>query len=70
MDTVAAWILFDIGILYKLVPGFILSAIAIIVVSLLTEEPGDEIKQEFDDTTGATGLRPGRAAGPESPADD
>ena len=33
---------------YELLPAFIISAIAIVVVSLLTEEPSDEIKSEFD----------------------
>ena len=34
--------------IYELLPAFIISAIAIVVVSLLTEEPSDEIKGEFD----------------------
>lgn len=70
MVTVGAWILFDIGVVYELVPGFILSAIAIVVVSMLTEEPGDEVIQEFEDATGAAGLRPERVAEREVPADD
>lgn len=35
--------------IYELLPAFIFSAIAIIVVSLLTKEPSDEIKREFDE---------------------
>ena len=35
--------------LYAIVPGFILSTIAIIVVSLATGEPNDRIKSQFDD---------------------
>ena len=34
--------------IYELLPAFIFSSIAIVVVSLLTEEPSDEIKAEFD----------------------
>jgi sodium/proline symporter len=33
---------------YELLPAFVLSAIAIFAVSLLTKEPSDEIKKEFD----------------------
>lgn len=70
MLTVAIWLLLDIGIVYELIPGFILSGIAIVAVSLLTEEPSDEVKQEFEDATGATGLRVEREAPTgEEPAD-
>lgn len=62
MLTVAIWLLLDIGVVYELIPGFVLSGIAIVAVSLLTEEPSDEIKQEFEDATGATGLRVEREA--------
>ena len=34
--------------IYELLPAFIFSSIAIVVVSLLTKEPSDEIKAEFD----------------------
>ena len=34
--------------IYELLPAFIVSSIVIVVVSLLTEEPSDEIKAEFD----------------------
>ena len=34
--------------IYELLPAFIFSSIVIVVVSLLTEEPSDEIKAEFD----------------------
>lgn len=33
---------------YELLPAFILSAIAIVVVSLLTKEPSEEVTEEFD----------------------
>lgn len=33
---------------YELLPGFVLAGLAIVVVSLLTAEPSDEIKEEFD----------------------
>ncbi|GIO21690.1 sodium/proline symporter PutP [Oceanobacillus sp. J11TS1] len=36
--------------LYEIVPGFILSMIVIIVVSLLTYKPNKEIEAEFDET--------------------
>lgn len=68
MVTVAGWIFFDVGLLYELVPGFIFSGIAIVVVSLLTEEPDDEIKQEFEDATGTAGLTVDETTGPETPA--
>lgn len=34
--------------LYELVPGFVLSFVTIIMVSLLTKEPGKEVTAEFD----------------------
>jgi sodium/proline symporter len=34
--------------IYELVPGFILSFVTIVVVSLLTKEPSAEIQLEFD----------------------
>jgi sodium/proline symporter len=34
--------------IYELLPAFIVSSIVIVVVSLLTKEPSDEIKAEFD----------------------
>ncbi|WP_210423521.1 hypothetical protein [Halorussus marinus] len=43
--------------MYELVPGFVFSAVAIVVVSLATGEPPEEVKQEFQDATGASGLR-------------
>lgn len=48
--TVIVWKSLSGGIfdLYEIVPGFICSAIVIVIVSLLTKEPSDEIKQEFD----------------------
>lgn len=48
--TVIAWKQLSGGIfdLYEIVPGFILSVITIIVVSLLDKEPSREIAEEFD----------------------
>lgn len=48
--TVIIWKGLSGGIfnLYEIVPGFIISIIAIVVVSLLSKEPSDEIKEEFD----------------------
>ena len=34
--------------IYELLPAFIISSILIVVVSLLTKEPSDEIKADFD----------------------
>ena len=42
--------IFDTG-LYELLPAFVLSLIVGIVVSLMTEEPTEEMKQEFDEAT-------------------
>ena len=33
---------------YELLPGFVIALVVIVVVSLLTKEPSDEIKEEFD----------------------
>lgn len=38
----------EIFAIYELLPAFILSAIAIVVVSLLTKEPSEEIVKEFE----------------------
>lgn len=72
MVTVAVWIFFDIGYVYELVPGFVLSGIAIVVVSLLSDEPDDEVVREFEDAMGTTGLRAGRtpSGGPEETVGD
>ncbi|MBH1940800.1 sodium/proline symporter PutP [Mobilitalea sibirica] len=35
--------------LYELLPAFVVSAICIVVVSILTSEPGEEIEKEFDE---------------------
>ncbi len=40
----------DTGV-YELLPGFIFSLIAIVVVSLLTAEPSEEMQKEFDEAT-------------------
>jgi sodium/proline symporter len=39
--------LFDI---YEIIPGFLFSAIAVVAVSLLTEEPGRDVVAGFDRT--------------------
>lgn len=39
---------FDFGAWYEIIPGFILSAITIIVVSLIGKEPEQEITDEFE----------------------
>ncbi len=53
--TVVIWKEMSGGIydLYEIVPGFILSAIAVIVVSKLQGQPSDETKGEFDRTVDA-----------------
>jgi len=33
--------------IYELLPAFVLSCVAIIIVSLLTEEPSEEVLEEF-----------------------
>lgn len=63
MITVAAWIFFDLGVLYELIPGFILSAIAIVVVSKLSGGADQELKEEFYRVDRASGL------GLEAPSD-
>lgn len=70
MATVAIWLFFNIGFVYELIPGFVFSGIAIIAVSLATEEPPEAVQQEFEDATGASGLsvEDGDAAG--VPSDD
>lgn len=70
MGTVLIWLTFDIGIVYELVPGFILSGAAIIIISLITERPSEEIRQEFKDATGASGLQVSRESDDGVPADD
>lgn len=70
MTTVGLWLVFDIGIIYELIPGFVFSGIAIIFVSLVTEEPPEAVRQEFEDVTGATGLRVGEPEDVGTPSDD
>ena len=41
------WLVFDTG-LYELVPGFILSFISIVVVSILTGGAGREVEEEYE----------------------
>ena len=70
MGTVLAWLALDIGVIYELVPGFIFSGIAIVVVSLLTDGPSEAVKQEFEDVTGASGLRIGEETDAGTPTED
>ena len=44
------WCIYNTG-LYELLPAFILALIAAVVVSLLTEEPSEEMQKEFDEAT-------------------
>lgn len=48
--TVLIWKQFAWFGLYELVPGFILSTIAILIVSLMDKEPSAKIQKEFDQT--------------------
>lgn len=70
MVTVALWLFFNVGIVYELIPGFLFSSIAIIAVSLVTTEPSTEIKQEFHEAMGASGLRVEGGEGVSAPSDD
>jgi len=49
--TVVLWKQLEGGIfaLYEILPGFILSALAVVIVSLMGSEPSAEIKEEFDE---------------------
>ncbi len=44
------WCLVDTG-LYELLPAFVLALIMAVIVSLLTEEPSEEMQKEFDEAT-------------------
>ena len=46
----ADWCIYNTG-LYELLPAFILALIAAVVVSLMTEEPSEEMQKEFDEAT-------------------
>lgn len=46
--TVLIWHHFAWFGLYEILPGFILASIAIFVVSLMTEEPSDDMKKNFE----------------------
>ena len=35
--------------IYELLPAFLISCVCIVVVSLLTAEPSEEMKKEFED---------------------
>ncbi|HEX6923276.1 MAG TPA: sodium/proline symporter PutP [Bacillales bacterium] len=48
--TVIVWIVTGLGeYLYEMVPGFILSLVAVIIVSKLTEEPGTSVTDQFEE---------------------
>ncbi len=49
--TVVIWSKLGTG-LYEIVPGFILATIAVFIVSLVTEEPSQEIQDEFEQAKG------------------
>jgi sodium/proline symporter len=70
MGTVLTWLLLDIGVVYELIPGFLLSGIAIVLVSLATDGPSEEVRREFEDATGASGLRVDDASDEGVPSDD
>ncbi|MFB6127110.1 MAG: histidine kinase N-terminal 7TM domain-containing protein [Halolamina sp.] len=70
IGTVLTWLWFDVGVVYELVPGFVFSGIAIVVVSLLTDEPSDEVQETFEDPTGASGLRVDDSVEDGVPSDD
>ncbi len=52
--TVVVWDLLEGGLfdIYEIVPGFLFAAIAVIVVSKLSDGPSEEINQEFDKVNG------------------
>jgi len=45
--TMLVWKLFGWSMLYEIVPGFIRALVAIIIVSLVDNEPSKEILQDF-----------------------
>ena len=47
--TVLLWKNFANSTLYEIVPGFILSTIAIVVVSLLDKKPSSTVMETFDE---------------------
>ncbi|PQD95290.1 sodium/proline symporter PutP [Pradoshia eiseniae] len=48
--TVIAWSFFGLSdILYEIIPGFVVSLLAIILVSLLTAKPREDIEGQFDE---------------------
>ena len=44
------WCIWNSG-LYELLPAFIAALLVAMIVSLLTEEPSEEIRKEFDEAT-------------------
>ncbi len=51
--TVLIWHQFGWLGLYEIIPGFIFASIAIFIVSLMTEEPTEEMKKNFDTVASA-----------------
>ncbi|WP_096438917.1 sodium/proline symporter PutP [Alteribacter populi] len=47
--TVILWDLFVPSALYEIIPGFIFAWVAVVVVSLMGEEPSKDIQEEFDE---------------------
>jgi sodium/proline symporter len=47
--TVLVWKQFAWLGLYEIVPGFIISVVAIIIVSLMDQKPSPEIEAEFEE---------------------
>lgn len=48
--TVIIWTQFDVlkNFLYEMVPGFAVSLLAIVIVSLLTQKPSQQLQEQFD----------------------
>ncbi|GAD52912.1 hypothetical protein MBEHAL_1672 [Halarchaeum acidiphilum MH1-52-1] len=57
MGTVAFWLALDVSSFYALVPAFIFSSVAIVVVSLLDDEPPEDVQDEFENAMDTSGLR-------------
>lgn len=55
--TVLIWHQFAWFGLYEIVPGFVLGIVAIVVASLLTKEPDEEMRKTFDEVVAAVRAR-------------
>ncbi|MBO8165157.1 MAG: sodium/proline symporter PutP [Brevibacillus sp.] len=51
-STVIIWTRFDVlkDLLYEMIPGFAVSLLAIVIVSLLTAKPAEKLQQQFEQT--------------------